>query len=133
MQGTRRVMASLLLELPAWHSHRKTFMIAFAASSSQFVLRTPLLSLDEFVAWGHGLSAIRCLEAGEETAAFDSAYDLDKQVLRARLREAIQRPEVLEALFVASPSLVSSLDSWCREPENERAQKVERALVKYFC
>jgi thiopeptide-type bacteriocin biosynthesis protein len=42
------------------------------------------------------------------------------------------RPEVREALFVASPDLEASLPAWEADPEGERGQRVERALVRYF-
>lgn len=73
-----------------------------------FVIRTPLLPFDEFLAWG---------------AAADR---------RAFLRGWAARPEVRDALFVASPDLEGSLDHWLAAPESERGQKAERALVRYF-
>jgi thiopeptide-type bacteriocin biosynthesis protein len=84
---------------------------------ARFVLRTPLLPFDEFLAWGadvHGASAEDCVR------------------VRERLRQAIARPDVMEALFVASPGLVDDIDAWTRAPDSERGQKIERALVRYF-
>jgi hypothetical protein len=40
-----------------------------------------------------------------DPAALESALAEDRELLRARLRDWLARPEVLEALFVASPSL----------------------------
>jgi thiopeptide-type bacteriocin biosynthesis protein len=75
-----------------------------------FVLRTPLLPFDELGAF-----------AGDGEAA------------RVRLRALVARPEVREALFVASPSLDSDIDRYLREPTSERGLKVERSLVRYVC
>jgi lantibiotic biosynthesis protein len=84
---------------------------------TRFVLRTPLLPFDELLAWGNGVHGA-------------SAEDCER--VRARLRQAIARSDVLEALFVASPGLVDDLDAWTRAPDSERGQKIERALVRYF-
>ena len=80
------------------------------AASGFFVLRTPLEPFDALVAWG------------------DAA---DRQLLRERLRALVGRPEVREAIFVASPSLEESLPHWLKDPDGERGQKAERSLVRY--
>jgi thiopeptide-type bacteriocin biosynthesis protein len=95
--------------------------------SGFFVLRTPLLPVDELAAWSEGLCAPAAGEA--ELAA---ALEADRRALRSRLAAVVARPEVREALFVASPSLDESIPRWLAEPESERGQKVERALVRYF-
>ena len=84
------------------------------APSGFFVLRTPLLPFAELATWNDGVAAE------------------DRAELRRRLAAMIERPEVREAIFVASPSLEDSLPIWTREPESERGQKVERALVRYL-
>jgi thiopeptide-type bacteriocin biosynthesis protein len=92
-----------------------------------FALRTPLLPFDELVAWSAGLVAPTA--APEALAA---ALAEDRALLRQRLQAAVMRPEVREALFVASRSLDDSFDVWRKEPDSERGQKVERTLVRYF-
>ncbi|HLU68464.1 MAG TPA: lantibiotic dehydratase, partial [Kofleriaceae bacterium] len=89
---------------------------ARAAPSGFFALRTPALPVDEYVAWGEGLTG---------------DLDADVALQRARLRALVERPEVREALFVASPSVWDSLPHWLEDPDGERGQKVERSLVKY--
>lgn len=74
-----------------------------------FVLRTPLLPFEELSGWG-------------ETP----------EAARVRLGELLGRPEVREALFVASPSLHESLGLWEEQPESERGEKVERSVVRYL-
>jgi thiopeptide-type bacteriocin biosynthesis protein len=75
--------------------------------SGFFVLRTPLLPFDELDAWTEGA---------------------DAQLLERRLREAYERPELREALYLASPQLCETLDAW----ESEQARKWLPALVSYF-
>ena len=80
-----------------------------------FVLRTPLLPFDELESWSDGLEA---------PAA-------DRERLRARLRALIERPEIREALFVASPNLEVGLEAWRRDPDSKKGRRAEEALVRY--
>jgi lantibiotic biosynthesis protein len=93
-----------------------------------FVLRTPLLSRDELERWGEGLAVPA---AGDDAAALAAAVEADRAVLRARLAELVARPEVREAIFVASPVLEASIDAWLASPTSEAGQKTERSLVRY--
>jgi thiopeptide-type bacteriocin biosynthesis protein len=98
------------------------------SASGFFALRTPLLPLDEL----HGFSRdLRAPQADGEPARAE-ALAHDRRLLRERLSALVARPEVREALFVASPSLDESLPAWLKQPGSERARKVERALVRYF-
>ncbi|MDY7228737.1 lantibiotic dehydratase [Hyalangium rubrum] len=97
--------------------------------SGFFVLRTPLLPFDELLSLGQELVAP--LVPLDDGPALEAALARDRALLRERLRRLVARPEVREALFLASPSLDESLALWLREPEGERGQKVERALVRY--
>jgi thiopeptide-type bacteriocin biosynthesis protein len=83
-----------------------TFRREFAPSGF-FALRTPLLPFDELEAWTQGA---------------------DRAELERRLREAYERPELREALYLASPQLCETLDAWGRE----HARKWLLALVSYF-
>jgi class I lanthipeptide synthase len=56
----------------------------------------------------------------------------DRSRLRAGLAAALDRPEVRDALFVASPDLHDSLALWRGEPESKKGQRTEKALVRYF-
>jgi thiopeptide-type bacteriocin biosynthesis protein len=94
-----------------------------------FVLRTPLLPFEELGRWGEGLEAIRFPPDAPE---LEPALRRDRVTLRARLGGLLQRPEVREALFVASPVLCESLELWEREPESEGGEKVERSVVRYL-
>ncbi|OJT16483.1 hypothetical protein BO221_49945 [Archangium sp. Cb G35] len=99
--------------------------------SGFFALRTPLLPFDELLAWSEGLSAREAARQGD-LARLEAALAADRALLRERLQAALARPEVREALFLASPSLDESHGSWRKAPESERGQKVERALVRYW-
>jgi lantibiotic biosynthesis protein len=77
------------------------------APSGFFVLRTPLLPFDELEAWTEGA---------------------DRAELERRLHEAYERPELREALYLASPQLCETLDAW----GSEHARKWLPALVSYF-
>src|SRR5215470_13554152 len=93
-----------------------------------FVLRTPLLPRDLLERWGEGLAAPAALGDPERLAA---AIEADRAVLRERLVRLVARPEVREAIFVASPGLEGSIDAWLADPTSEAGEKTERSLVRY--
>jgi thiopeptide-type bacteriocin biosynthesis protein len=96
-----------------------------------FVFRTPLLPFEEIERWSADLAAPR-VAADAPPEALAAALAADRQLLRSRLIELLGRPEVLEAVFVASPSLVDGLEIWKRDPESKKGQRAERALVRYL-
>jgi thiopeptide-type bacteriocin biosynthesis protein len=98
-------------------------------ASGFFALRTPLLPFDELRSWGEGLGAA---SAGDELTALETACAADWERLRKRLREVYARPDVREALFVASPGLEERIGVWQHGPDTEAGRKIERALVRYF-
>ena len=98
-------------------------------SSGFFVFRSPLLPFDELEAWGAGLEALSSLEDPERLAA---ALERDRERLRARLREALERPEIAEAVFLASPSLFEALAGWRADPDSKKGRRSENALVRYL-
>ena len=99
------------------------------APSGFFVLRTPLLPFDELLQWSDGLSAPGI---SADPDRLKDALNEDRARLRAGLYKSVTRPEVREALFVASPDLDRSIDVWRRKPDSARGRRVERALVRYF-
>lgn len=94
-----------------------------------FVLRSPLLPFDELTRWSEGLEAPA---AGATDRPLADAVAADRQRLRARLGEILERPEVREALHVASRSLASGLEAWRRDPDSRKARRAEDALVRYL-
>jgi hypothetical protein len=95
--------------------------------SGFFVIRSPLLPWHELESWSEGLTAPA---AGQEQLS--AALAADRLKLRERLRAAVLRPEVREAIFVASPKLEASIETWLREPETERGAGLELALARYY-
>jgi class I lanthipeptide synthase len=101
--------------------------------SGFFVVRTPLLPIEELECWSEGLSGGAAVERAEgDDAALGAALAADRERLRGRLRALCDRPEIREALFLASPSLFEGLELWRAQPESKKGQRAERALVRYF-
>ena len=90
--------------------------------SGFFLLRTPLLPFDEVLKWSEGVQS--------SNAAASLAGD--RALLRARLKQIVARPEIREALFLASPDLDESIAAWEQDPESKRGQRIERSLIRYF-
>jgi class I lanthipeptide synthase len=97
--------------------------------SGFFVLRTPLLPFEEMVAWGEGLEAVGALG---DSQGLEEALERDRARLRARLLAAVTRPEVRDAIFVASPSVDEAFEVWQKDPDSRQGRKLEPAVVSYF-
>ncbi|HEV2755110.1 MAG TPA: lantibiotic dehydratase [Actinomycetota bacterium] len=87
-----------------------------------FMLRAPLLPAGEAYAWSDGLEAAATPEDADALAR-------DRALLRDRLRAFYTRPEVQEALYLASPKLAERSRSWLEGADDA---KVERPLIRYF-
>jgi thiopeptide-type bacteriocin biosynthesis protein len=79
--------------------------------------------------WSHRLEAPARVA---DRAALDDALASDRLRLRARLAEIVAEPGFREAIFVASPSLEAAIESWRKDPDSERGQRAEHALVAYL-
>ena len=64
--------------------------------------------------------------------ALERAVAHDRELLRTRLRVAFARPDLRDALFVASPGLEEALGKWIADPDGTRGRKIEPRLVRYF-
>src|SRR5437899_1734870 len=102
--------------------------------SGFFALRTPLLPFEEILTWGEGLQAPTVIGDGASGSPekLEQAFAADRARLRGRLRDLVRRPEVREALFVASPDLDESLEVWMSEPDGGRGHRIERGRLRYF-
>jgi thiopeptide-type bacteriocin biosynthesis protein len=90
-----------------------------------FVLRLPVLPFDTLLQWDGLLAATRTPEAA------GPAFEADRQRVRESLVELACRPDVREALYLASPSLEQTLDGWVTMPDGESRRKIDRAVLRY--
>ena len=97
--------------------------------SGFFVLRTPLLPFTEFLQWSEGLEAPRVLH---DPAELDAALARDRTLLQARLASICSRPEIREALHLASPGMEANLGAWTVCPDDKRGRRTEQSLIRYF-
>lgn len=92
------------------------------------VLRTPLLAVDTMVQWSEGTTASR---AWAERGDVQAAVEHDLVLLRQRLHAIVGRPEVREAIFVASPAVAHGVDAWAADPSSKHGRDLERSLTRY--
>ena len=104
---------------------KRSFADAFRCADLA-LLRTPLLPLETYVAWGDGLEAAHASEP-----ELEAALARDRERLQERLRAIVSRPEVAEALFVSSPSFHDALGEWIERPGSERGEKLAVALARF--
>lgn len=97
--------------------------------SGFFAFRSPLLPFDELEAWSADLEACAALDDPER---LEQALARDRERLRAWLRQALERPEIAEALFLASPSLFDALAGWRAAPDSRKGKRAENAMVRYL-
>lgn len=90
--------------------------------SGFFVMRTPLLPLREWLDWSKGLKSV----------ADYSALIVDRELLRLRLYEFLERTEIKESLFLATPQLYNLLKFWHDNPNSLKDQRIERSITCYF-
>ena len=91
---------------------------AQAEPTGFFVIRTPLLPLEELRAWSRGLRDRDDADA--------------RKILRTRMRALLERPEIEEAVYIASPTLHAAIGDWRADPSSPRGRKAERSLVRYL-
>ncbi|HEX7318357.1 MAG TPA: lantibiotic dehydratase [Pyrinomonadaceae bacterium] len=96
------------------------------APAGFFVLRTPLLPFEEFLAWGRGPSV------KPDGPSFAQSHAEACARLRERLHALVSEAPTREAVFVACPDLVGWVERWRAEPETKRGRNTERALTRYF-
>jgi lantibiotic biosynthesis protein len=94
--------------------------------SGFFVLRTPLLPFDDYLTW------TECAPPSSNDAEDNEAWHARAGRLRTVLKEIVNRVDVRQALYLASPSLEASLKGWLENPETKKGIQTERALVRYF-
>ncbi|MEA2570282.1 MAG: lantibiotic biosynthesis protein [Acidobacteriota bacterium] len=96
-------------------------------ASGLVVMRTPLLPRETLDAWTDGLRA-----ASADDTTLEDALTQDRTLLRERLQALLSRPEVADAIFLASPDIMESIGAWRREPDSKKGRRTEQGLVRYF-
>lgn len=96
--------------------------------SGFFVLRTPLLPINDFLALSPGLSFFQALRQENDLA---SAAASDRKLVRERLEKLTDRPEIKEALWLASPEFFEALSLWRSDPESDKGERLEHSLYRY--
>jgi len=79
------------------------------SSEDFFVIRTPRLTIEELLKIPSDL---------EDTRQYIIAF--------------FERPEVIEAVYLASPSLLSRIETLKKTPNTKQSKKIEKALLKYM-
>jgi len=98
------------------------------STSGFFVLRTPLFPIQEFIELSEGVAFPGALAGNSD---LEAAVIPDRKLIRARLREVVERAEVKEALWLASPEFCEALALWRSEPESAKERKLEHSLYRY--
>jgi thiopeptide-type bacteriocin biosynthesis protein len=93
-----------------------------------FVLRTPLLPIDEY------LHLARDLEVPQVTSSDDvaKALERDRARLRRRLVALFGRSDLREALYLSSPELEERLASVDSILNSKDLSRIDRTLIKYL-
>jgi lantibiotic biosynthesis protein len=104
--------------------------VPFGASGF-FVLRVPSLSIEEFWNWS-SLSSSGA-QGSVPTLQSSDGIARDRDQLCRRLKALIRRPQLREAILLASPSLDETIDRWIHgDLTGRRAFALERTLARYF-
>lgn len=94
-----------------------------------FALRTPLLPFDELREWARD---VELSDLPADPRLFAEAVERTRVRLRDRLRTAISRPEIRQAVFVGSPTLEEAAGSWLRGEAKAEHSDVELPLARYY-
>lgn len=89
-----------------------------------FAFRTPLLSFDEWLRWTKVAG-----RPAPDDPNLEQRLAAARAALRVSLHELVQRPQVREALFLASSRLQESIEAWIRDSEATHEQQIERLLI----
>jgi len=90
------------------------------------MLRTPLLPVDDFLAWSR-----RILDAAAEDAS-GSEGSVESGVALQALRDVVADPAFREAIRVASLSLSDEIDAWLTGARGVDARRLIHSLARYF-
>jgi lantibiotic biosynthesis protein len=116
---------------PAENRRESTYEASF------FALRTPLLPFQDLVDLTSDLETPAALEQDPgrldaERSHLRDAVQRDRERIRERMREMLQRPHVREAIFVASPDLSTAIGNWEKDPTSSDSLQIEESLYRYL-
>lgn len=60
------------------------------------------------------------------------ALGAERSKNRDVINKWLEMPNVVEALYLASPSLINSIDQWQKKPDSKQGKKTEQSLLKYM-
>ena len=63
---------------------------------------------------------------------FGAIADSDSRITRERMLDLLDRSEIREALFLASPDLWDAIDHWRKDPLSDKGARAEKSLAKYL-
>lgn len=110
---------------------KKTPKTIFTAGD-YFILRSPLLPVDDFIDLAKGCTAAAImLNKGSQNEARE-AFIRDCELVRQRLVQRTKEHLFRDALTVSSMSLVKSLDRWEESFLSRRGAATERGIFKYL-
>lgn len=97
------------------------------APSGFFLMRTPLLPLARLLLWSGTLKV-----SGAPLESLQQAAAEDRDALLSRLRGIVQRPEIREALMLASAELDAAMERWLSREGAAPDEKLVLSLVRYL-
>lgn len=97
------------------------------APSGFFLMRSPLLPAAALLEWSGALAA-----SGAPLRSLPAAAAVDRAALLMRLRSVAERPEVREALLLASAELDAAVERWLGEGGAAPDEKLVQSLVRYL-
>lgn len=97
------------------------------AACGWFALRIPVLPFDLWSDWNNASVISAELNINAAGGAVPRSRQELRQILKANFT-----PQVIEGLYLASPSLINSMPEWFRNPDSRKSQRIESSLVAYF-
>lgn len=95
--------------------------------SGFFVFRTALLPFDDIHAW-----SAECRASSAALEERSEVWHRDMAQLRESLRRALRRPEIREAIYLASPVLHEQIKPWLEDASRDPGARALRSAARYY-